>query len=93
MSEERQPFPVIRCQILTPSEILFDEEAECVTCPAIDGDVGIYYSHTPFISLLRVGQIRLDLPQVAESLYFDVEDSRHCFLEVCVDRVRIFLNK
>lgn len=92
MVEEKLLTPLIRCQVVTSFEVLFDEEVQCVTCPSIDGDVGIYYSHTPFISLLRSGKIRLDFSGDKEPQYFDVDGDQHCLLEVCVDCVRIFLN-
>ena len=56
--EESRP---IRIRIITPEKIIYNEMINHVVIPAIDGEVGIFHHHAPFMSLLRAGRIQIHL--------------------------------
>lgn len=49
----------IRCDIVTPERSLFSDEVAFVSAPAANGEVGILPSHSPFVSTLRPGELRI----------------------------------
>lgn len=52
---------MVRVSILNPKETLYDGEVERVVFPGAGGDFEVLEFHKPAISLLRRGQIVLDL--------------------------------
>ena len=74
----------MRVTIISPEASVFDGEAEAVTAPAFDGQVGILPRHAPFMTLL--GEGRLVLRQAGTPRAFRVKGG---FLQVVDDRVRI----
>ena len=74
----------MRVTIISPDASMFDGEAEAVTAPAFDGQVGILPRHAPFMTLL--GEGRLVLRQAGTPRAFRVKGG---FLQVVDDRVRI----
>ncbi|HTC24476.1 MAG TPA: F0F1 ATP synthase subunit epsilon [Gemmatimonadales bacterium] len=70
--------------VISPDASMFDGDADAVTAPAYDGEVGILPGHAPFMTLLGRGRLRV---RRAESVSeFRVEGG---FLQVVGDRVRI----
>ena len=49
-----------RCQIVTPSESILDEEVEYVSFPAWDGEIGVMNGTSPFLMNLGTGAMRID---------------------------------
>lgn len=49
-----------RCQIVTPSESILDEEVEYVSFPAWDGEIGVMNGTSPFLMNLGTGPMRID---------------------------------
>ncbi len=47
----------IKFEIISPQEIIFDEEVSMIIFPGIEGDFGILENHMPFLTYLRLGQI------------------------------------
>ena len=70
--------------IISPEASVFDGDAEAVTAPAFDGQVGILPRHAPFMTLL--GEGRLVVRQAGAPRAFRVKGG---FLQVVDDRVRI----
>jgi len=50
----------IRIEILTPQRKVYDKEVSSVQLPGIEGYFGVFPGHTPYISALRVGDIKID---------------------------------
>ncbi|MFL2661001.1 MAG: ATP synthase F1 subunit epsilon [Alphaproteobacteria bacterium] len=44
-------------QIISPQEIILNEDVELVIFPGIEGDFGILKNHMPFLTYLRVGLV------------------------------------
>ncbi len=70
--------------VIGPEASLFNGEAEAVTVPAYDGQVGILSNHAPFMTLL--GRGTLTVKHGAEEHRFMVQGG---FLQVVSNRVRV----
>ena len=60
----------IQVDIVSAEEQIFSGEAYMVYAPAIMGELGIAPRHTPLISPLKPGAIRLDVGDGKEELFF-----------------------
>lgn len=74
----------MRVTVISPEAAIFDGDADAVTAPAFDGEVGILPHHAPFMTLL--GQGTLAIRQAESVSRFAV---RGGFLQVVGDRVRV----
>jgi len=50
----------IKLEILTPEKTLFVEEVSSVRLPGAQGYFGVFPGHTPYISVLGVGNIKIE---------------------------------
>ena len=60
----------IHVEIVSAEEQIFSGDAEMVYAPAIMGEVGIAPRHTPLISPLKPGEVRLDMGDGKEEFFF-----------------------
>ncbi len=60
----------IQVEIVSAEEQIFSGEAQMVYAPAVMGEVGIAPRHTPLISPLKPGEVRLDLGDGKEEFFF-----------------------
>ncbi len=60
----------IHVDIVSAEEQIFSGPAEMVYAPAIMGEVGIAPRHTPLVSPLKPGEVRLDLGAGKEEFFF-----------------------
>lgn len=60
----------IHVDIVSAEEQIFSGPAEMVYAPAVMGEVGIAPRHTPLVSPLKPGEIRLDLGGGKEEFFF-----------------------
>ena len=60
----------IQVDIVSAEEHIFSGEAYMVYAPAIMGEVGIAPRHTPLISPLKPGEVRLDMGDGKEEFFF-----------------------
>ena len=61
----------IHVDIVSAEEQIFSGLAEFVVVPGEDGELGIYPRHTPLLTRIRPGTVRLKIPdQAAEELVF-----------------------
>ncbi len=60
----------IHVDIVSAEEQIFSGPAEMVYAPAVMGEVGIAPRHTPLISPLKPGEVRLDLGGGKEEFFF-----------------------
>jgi F-type H+-transporting ATPase subunit epsilon len=56
----------IHVDVVSAEESIFSGEAEFVAAPAKMGEVGIYPRHTPMITPIKPGALRIKLPEEAE---------------------------
>jgi len=74
----------MKVTVISPEAAMFDGEADAVTAPAFDGQVGILPRHAPFMTLLGEGSLRVR--HGATTTTFLVKGG---FLQVVADRVRV----
>lgn len=74
----------MRVSVISPDAAVFDGEADSLTVPAWDGQVGILPRHAPMMTLL--GRGTLQVRQGAVTRRFTVEGG---FLQVVDDVVRV----
>ena len=60
----------IQVDIVSAEEQIFSGEAYMVYAPAVMGEVGIAPRHTPLISPLKPGEVRLDMGDGKEEFFF-----------------------
>ncbi len=61
----------IRCIVVTPERTEFDLEAEFVSLPMFDGELGILPSRAPMIGRLGFGTLRLQTAAGPEKYFVD----------------------
>lgn len=59
---------VINCSILTPERLIYEGDVGFAVVQAHDGEMGFLYGHSPLISILGIGEIRLNNPKSVEYL-------------------------
>ncbi len=47
------------CRIITPQEVIYDGEANLVIARIPDGDVGVLVDHSPLVSTVEAGEVRI----------------------------------
>ena len=61
----------IRVSVVSAEEAVFEGEAEFVALPGESGELGIYPMHTPLMTRIRPGAVRIKVPgQADEELVF-----------------------
>jgi len=74
----------MRVTVIAPDRAVYDGDAQAVTAPAYDGQVGILPRHAPFLTLLGEGKLTVRAGDGART--FQV---RGGFLQVMEDTVRV----
>ena len=49
----------LQLEIVTPEREAYSEEVDAVYCPGIEGEFGVLPHHAPLLSLLGVGELRI----------------------------------
>jgi F-type H+-transporting ATPase subunit epsilon len=76
----------IHIDVVSAEESIYSGEAEFVVLPGVMGELGIYPKHTPLITQIRPGVVRIKVPGQAEEQIVYVEGG---FLEVQPDVVTV----
>jgi F-type H+-transporting ATPase subunit epsilon len=74
----------MRVLVISPDRAVYDGEAESLTAPAFDGEVGILPRHAPFMTLLGTGT--LSVRHQGATTRFRVQGG---FLQVVSNTVRV----
>ena len=61
----------IRCMVVTPERTEVDRQADFVTLPMYDGQLGVAHQRAPLIGRLGFGTLRLKTGGVVEEYYVD----------------------
>lgn len=56
----------IHIDVVSAEEQIFSGEAEFVVLPGVMGELGIYPRHTPLLTTLKPGSVRIKVPDQAE---------------------------
>ena len=76
----------IQVDVVSAEEQIFSGEAEFVVLPGVVGELGIYPRHTPLLTAIKPGAVRIKLPGQAEDELVFVQGG---FLEVQPLRVTV----
>lgn len=60
----------IRVEVVSAEEKIFSGDARLVVLPGESGELGVYPRHTPLISRIRPGAVRIQLPDGQEEFVF-----------------------
>jgi len=69
----------IHVDVVSAEESIFSGEAEFVVLPGVAGELGIYPRHTPLLTQIKPGAVRIKVPNEAEETLVFVQGG---FLEV-----------
>src|SRR5829696_2952658 len=47
------------CRVITPEEVIYDGEADLVIARIADGDIGVLVDHSPLVSTMEAGEVRI----------------------------------
>jgi F-type H+-transporting ATPase subunit epsilon len=56
----------LRVDVVSAEELIFSGAAEFVILPGEDGELGIYPRHTPLITRIKPGTVRIQVPERGE---------------------------
>ena len=76
----------IHVDVVSLVDLIFSGEAEFVVLPGVMGELGIYPKHTPLITQIKPGAVRIKLPDQQEEQIVFVQGG---FLEVQPDTVTV----
>jgi len=62
---------VINCNILTPEKQIYEGQIGFAVVQAHDGEMGFLYGHSPLISKLGIGEVRLNNPKSVDYLVIE----------------------
>src|SRR5215207_3261723 len=57
--EQRDEGRQLFCRVITPKEVIYDGEANLVIVRIADGDLGVLVDHSPLVSTVEVGEVRI----------------------------------
>ncbi|MER3417644.1 MAG: F0F1 ATP synthase subunit epsilon [Chloroflexota bacterium] len=57
----------LRLEIVTPERLVFSDEVDAVVLPGIEGELGVLPHHTPLVSMLGLGELRIRKGATTES--------------------------
>ena len=72
--------------VVSAEESIYSGEAEFVVLPGVEGELGIYPRHTPLITQIKAGTVRIKVPGKTEEELVYVQGG---FLEVQPDHVNV----
>ena len=76
----------IHVDVVSAEEQIYSGEAEFVVLPGEAGELGIYPRHTPLITQIKAGTVRIKVPGSTEEVLVYVQGG---FLEVQPDHVNV----
>jgi F-type H+-transporting ATPase subunit epsilon len=87
MSENKQ-----RLEIVTPQKKVFSEDVDFLVAPGADGELGILPGHTPLITSLNVGIMRIEQDSkkfgiVVSGGFMEVRNSKVTVLATAAERI------
>jgi F-type H+-transporting ATPase subunit epsilon len=74
----------LKLEIVTPQDIVFSEDVEMVTLPAVEGQIGVYPQHVHLITQIVPGEIIVN--KAGQDRFLAVGEG---LVEITADRVAI----
>ena len=79
----------LKCEIVTPEELIMDELVEMVVVPGEMGELGILPRHAPIVSRTVIGEVRVRPPEGKNWEYIAVGNG---YLKVQFDRLLLLVD-
>jgi len=76
----------IHVDVVSAEESIYSGEAEFVVLPGVIGELGVYPKHTPLITQIKPGEVRIKVPGQAEEQIVFVQGG---YLEIQPDVVTV----
>jgi F-type H+-transporting ATPase subunit epsilon len=76
----------IHVDVVSAEESIYSGEAEFVVLPGVMGELGVYPKHTPLITQIKPGEVRIKIPGQAEEQVVFVQGG---YLEIQPDVVTV----
>ena len=76
--------PTMRLEIVTAEQVVYSEDVNSVLAPGTDGELGILPNHSPLLTTLKPGGIRVD--KDGDEIYMAISGG---FMEVLGNKVTI----
>jgi F-type H+-transporting ATPase subunit epsilon len=76
------------CRVITPEEVIYDGEANLVIARIADGDLGVLVDHSPLVSAVEVGEVRISYND--EQLVYATSDG---FFKVSENLVQVLVEE
>jgi F-type H+-transporting ATPase subunit epsilon len=86
--EQRNGGRQLFCRVITPEEVIYDGEANLVIARIADGDLGALVDHSPLVSTVEVGEVRIR--QDDEQLVYATSDG---FFKVSENLVQVLVEE
>jgi F-type H+-transporting ATPase subunit epsilon len=72
----------IHFTIVTPEKVIYQDEVDQVTIPAVDGEITILPEHTPLVTLMQAGALRVkkegaEVLMAVSSGFVEVRQNNH----------------
>lgn len=83
---------VVRFELVTPTEVVFEGEAELVIAVTTEGEEGILPRHAPFLSALKPGVLRANVVQNGASTRLELATGEG-FMQALPDRVTVLVGE
>lgn len=74
-------------EVVAPEKVVVQEEVDIVMAPGVLGEFGVLPGHTPFLTMVRPGEVRYRVG--GNTYYLAISDG---FAEVLEDKVRILVS-
>jgi len=74
----------LRLKIINPQKVAYNKEVDEIVLPGKEGDFGVLYGHTPFLTSIRPGTILIRVGNDYD--YFSIHNG---FAEIDFDKVNI----
>jgi F-type H+-transporting ATPase subunit epsilon len=65
-----EPTPTLHVDVVSAHESIYSGEARFVVLPGESGELGIYPRHTPLITRVKPGSVRIEMPDGSEEFVF-----------------------
>ena len=76
----------IHVDVVSAEESIYSGEAEFIVLPGVMGELGVYPKHTPLITQIKPGEVRIKVPGEAEEQIIFVQGG---YLEIQPDVVTV----
>ena len=86
--EQRNEGRQLFCRVITPEEVIYDGEADLVIARIADGDLGVLVEHSPLVSTVEVGEVRIR--EGEEQLVYATSDG---FFKVSENLVQVLVEE